>query len=295
MADLVFTDDYRQWILSIKTRIQAAQLKAAVAVNRELLELYWYLGEQMLEKQKTAKWGDGFLKQMSQDLLRDFPQIKGFSYRNLKYMRQWVRFWNGSTAIGQQAAAQLENSKGQQLAAQLPENAPQLVTQIPWGHNLVLLDKCQATSEALFYVQKTIQNNWSRAVLTHQIESGLHLREGQSVNNFEATLPKPASDLANQLLRDPYNFDFLTLTEQQRFETGSERIGDLLTQNPNEYIFRFDEDDDHSLSGRATLRPDKTAGGGVCEADTKNLQAAKRRRRGALKCAKSRNRRRVTL
>lgn len=129
-------------------------------------------------------------------------------------MRQWVRFWNGSTAIGQQAAAQLEDAKGQQLAAQLSENAPQLVTQIPWGHNLVLLDKCQATSEALFYVQKTIQNNWSRAVLTHQIESGLHLREGQSVNNFEATLPKPASDLANQLLRDPYNFDFLTLTEQ---------------------------------------------------------------------------------
>ena len=106
MADLVFTDDYRQWILSIKKRIQTAQLKAAVAVNRELLELYWYLGEQMLEKQKTAKWGDGLLEQMSRDLLSDFPQIKGFSRRNLFYIRKWVSFWSQPNAIVQQAAAQ---------------------------------------------------------------------------------------------------------------------------------------------------------------------------------------------
>lgn len=147
------------------------------------------------------------------DLLGDFPQIKGFSRRNLFYIRKWVRFWSQPNAIVQQAAAQ-SPAIVQQPAAQLLEPAPLLVSQIPWGHNMLLLDKCKSPAEALFYVQKTIQNNWSRAVLTHQIESGLHLREGQSVNNFEATLPKPASDLANQLLRDPYNFDFLTLTEQ---------------------------------------------------------------------------------
>lgn len=202
MTEIVRTDEYRQWLVSIKQRVQASQVKAAIAVNRELIELYWYLGEQILEKQQNATWGDGFLKQMSQDLLAEFPDMKGFSLRNLQRIRRWHQFWLGAKPAGQQAASRLA------------ENAPQLVAQIPWGHNGVILEKVADPAEAMFYVQKTIENNWSRAVLTHQIESGLHLREGQAVNNFATTLPKPESDLAKQLLRDPYNFDFLTLTEQ---------------------------------------------------------------------------------
>jgi len=116
--------------------------------------------------------------------------MKGFSLRNLKYMRQWFLFWS-------------ESSFGQQLVAQ-----------IPWGHNLVILGKVKGCDEALFYVNKTIQNNWSRSVLTHHIERNLFKREGKAVTNFEATLPAPQSDLARETLKDPYNFDFLTLTEK---------------------------------------------------------------------------------
>lgn len=149
-----------------------------------MLELYWFLGEQIIEKQKTANWGDGFLKQISHDLHEAFPSVKGFSYRNLKYMRQWVQFWSSDAEIGQQPVAQLESVAktviGQQVAAQITGNQPstrgianaaQLVSQIPWGHNLVLLHKFSNTADALFYVQKAIENSWSRSVLTHQIES----------------------------------------------------------------------------------------------------------------------------
>ncbi|MCO8122893.1 PDDEXK nuclease domain-containing protein [Stieleria sp. TO1_6] len=213
MSELAKSNEYRQWIISVKERIKASQIKAAVAVNVGLLELYWYLGEQILEKQKTAKWGDAFLKTMSEDLLREFPEIKGFSRRNLELIRQWFMFWNPAlsfTLPGQSQASQV----AQQPDSQMFTIAKQLVSQIPWGHNIVLMQKLDGPEEAYFYVQKTIENNWSRAVLTHQIESDLHLREGQAIHNFEATLPEPESDLARQLLRDPYNFDFLTLTER---------------------------------------------------------------------------------
>ena len=213
MGDLIPDDEYREWIVSIKRRVQSSQLKAAVAVNYAMLDLYWFLGEQIIERQETAKWGDGVLKQMSKDLTTEFPDLTGFSRRNLFYMRKWVRFWERSEEIVQQLAAS-SSIKVQQAAAQLPLTAKQLVSQIPWGHNMVLLDKLDDPPTALFYVQKTIENNWSRSVLTHQIESGLHLREGKAIDNFDATLPTPESDLARQLLRDPYNFDFLTLTKR---------------------------------------------------------------------------------
>ncbi len=210
--------DYRQWITSIKTRVQTARIKAAVAVNRELLELYWFLGAQILEKQESAKWGDGFLKQMSKDLLAEFPDLKGFSHRNLKSIRQWHLFWTDDSAIGKQAVSQL------------PANPSQLVSQIPWGHNILLIQKLKDRADAFFYVQKTIENNWSRSVLTHHIESQLHLREGKAITNFQTTLPEPESDLAQQLLRDPYNFDFLTLTQRHNERELENGLVDHLTK-----------------------------------------------------------------
>jgi predicted nuclease of restriction endonuclease-like (RecB) superfamily len=193
--------DYSAFIRDIKSKIQTAQIKASVSVNRELLQLYWEIAELIVEKQKCATWGDGFLVQMSKDLSEEFPHMKGFSHRNLKYMRQWYLFWNQSIAFGQQLVAQLENRQ-------------QAVAQIPWGHNLVILSKTESHDEALFYVQKTIENNWSRSVLTHQIEGGLFKREGKAITNFETTLPKPQSDLALQTIKDPYNFDFLTIRDK---------------------------------------------------------------------------------
>ncbi len=185
------TDDYKVFIQDIKQRIQTAQIKAAVAVNQELLRLYWDLAERIVAKQQEAAWGDGFLLQMSRDLQAEFPDMKGFSKRNLELMRQWYQFWSVEPAITQQ-----------------------VVTQIPWGHNLVIISKIKNAEEALFYIQKTLQNNWSRAVLTHQIESALYRRAGKAITNFQAALPAPHSDLARQTLQDPYNFDFLMLREK---------------------------------------------------------------------------------
>lgn len=134
-----------------------------MAVNRELLELYWFLGEQIVEKQQSAKWGEGFLEQSSKDLLDEFPEIKGFSHRNLKSIRQWYSFWTQRTAIGKQAVSQ-RGVKGKQLVSQLTANAAQAVSQIPWGHNILIIQKLRNPAAALFYIQKTIENSWSRAV-----------------------------------------------------------------------------------------------------------------------------------
>lgn len=192
MSDnLVKTNAYKTFIQEIKQRIQSAQIKAAVSVNQELLRLYWDLAERIVTKQQEAAWGDRFLVQMSQDLKIEFPEMKGFSRRNLEFMRQWYRFWEAESVI-----------------------AKQVVSQIPWGHNLVIIGKIKSIDEAMFYVQKTIQNNWSRSVLTHQIESRLYQREGKAITNFEATLPVPHSDLARQTIKDPYSFDFLMLRER---------------------------------------------------------------------------------
>lgn len=230
---LIRTADYVAFIRDIKRRIQAAQIKASVTVNQGLLRLYWELGERIVAKQLEAAWGDGFLTQMSRDLQAEFPDMKGFSKRNLEMMRQWFRFWSADTAIAKQAAsqsggvtiakqavAQLGGSPiGQQAVAQsgtaeIGQQPVGPIIQIPWGHNLAIISKTGDRNEALFYVRKTIENNWSRSVLTHQIESGLYGREGRAVTNFHSTLPEPQSDLAQQTLKDPYAFDFLMLRER---------------------------------------------------------------------------------
>jgi len=186
------TTDYLTFIHDIKQHIYRTQIKAAVAINQELLRLYWDLAERIVAKQQTTAWGDGFLAQLSRDLQVEFPDMKGFSLRNLKYMRQWYQFWvTEPIIIGQQ-----------------------VVAPIPWGHHILIIGKIKNITEAKFYIQKTIENNWSRAVLTHHIESNLYHRLGKAITNFQATLPTPHSDLAQQLLKDPYHFDFLRLREQ---------------------------------------------------------------------------------
>ena len=193
-SSLIQSTDYKHWLGELKAKVRQSQLKAAVAVNQELLKFYWELGADIVEKQKTATWGAGFLKQLSQDLMAEFPDMKGFSERNLKYIRQWFMFWTDDMSIGQQPVAQL--------------------TKIPWGHNLAIITKCTTLSEALYYVQNTITHGWSRSVLTHQIGSDLWQRDGKAITNFQTSLPPLQSDLAQQTLKDPYVFDFLTLTKE---------------------------------------------------------------------------------
>ncbi len=215
--------EYRTWLVTLKSRFQQVQLKAAVSVNTALLQFYWELGADIVSRQAEADWGSGFLKQLSADLMHDFPEIAGFSLRNLKYIRQWYAFYAESPAIGQQPVAQ---------------NAQQPVLPffgIPWGHHLAIITRCKQHDEALYYVQATQAHNWSRSVLVHQIESGLWQREGRAVTNFGDTLPVPHSDLAAQTLKDPYLFDFLSLTKEH-----SERELELgLTEHISQFLLEL--------------------------------------------------------
>lgn len=214
-SDLTTDKEYKVWLTEIKFRIRAVQIKAALSVNSELLRFYWSLGVDIAAKQTTAKWGDGLLSQLSRDLMAEFPEMKGFSLSNLKYIKQWYLFYTRSSVIGQQAVGQTIKPPVSPL--QQDEFVQQVVEQIsaiPWGHNIAIVAKCKDVAEAIYYVQNTLAHNWSRSVLVHQIESGFYQREGRSVTNFAVALPKPQSDLAKQALKDPYIFDFLSMTKE---------------------------------------------------------------------------------
>lgn len=219
MNSLKTNDEYKLWLIDIKSRIRQSQIKAAIRVNTELLSMYWDLGADIVQKQAHSKWGEGFLKQLSKDLTDEFPDMKGFSERNLLYIRTWYLFYNQQNLNPPQVVADLpdENTIVPQLVAQLPEtNRPSFIDEllsIPWGHNRLIITKCKEIDKALFYVRQTLENGWSRVVLEHQIELDLYNRKGKAVNNFTNTLPVVQSDLAKQLLKDPYNFDFLQLSE----------------------------------------------------------------------------------
>jgi predicted nuclease of restriction endonuclease-like (RecB) superfamily len=201
--------DYRAWLGELKTRFRQVQLKAAVAVNTALLQFYWDLGADMVTRQVQWNWGSGFLKQLSADLVSEFPEMKGFSASNLKYIRQWHLFWVVD-AISQQPVGRI----GQQAVAQFAKHPVSQIFAIPWGHNLAIIAKCKQHDEALYYVQATQTHGWSRSVLVHQIESGLYQREGKAVTNFAQTLPAAQSELAQQMLKDPYKFDFFSLSKE---------------------------------------------------------------------------------
>ena len=210
---------YKDWLIELKQKVRTAQLKAAVAVNTELIMLYWELGKMITEKQ-TA-WGSKFLEQLSQDLRTEFPDMQGFSERNLKYCRQFYQFYYPS--IGQQLVAQLEQPNQTNDTPQIvnPEDfntlfRQQPVAQIPWGHNILIFSKSKSADEAEFYAGQTLQNGWSRNVLSLQINANLFQRQGKAIHNFQNTLPEITSDLAHQMIKDPYQFDFLALTDNYK-------------------------------------------------------------------------------
>ena len=217
--------DFKSWVSQLKQDIRSAQIRAAIKVNTELLRLYWRMGAAICEKQKSASWGDGWLKELSRELMDEFPDMKGFSYRNLRYIRQWHEFYNQDLTIWQQAVAKLDNAIGQQAVAQLGEaNVQQVVAKInedvffsvPWGHHLYIISQCKDVDRAVFYLKKTVENGWSRAVLLNYLDTNLYERQGKAVNNFNRLLANPQSELAAQTLKDPYNFDFLTLDGEYR-------------------------------------------------------------------------------
>ncbi len=194
MSLIKYNTDYVNWVNELKGLIQKTQIKASLSVNIELLKLYWNIGKSISKKSKEEKWGTSIVEQLSKDLKSSFPKQHGFSRSNLFSMKKWFEFYSLSD---------LEVEKVQQL-----------VGQIPWGHNILIVTKAKNIDEAIFYVSKTLENNWSRTSLAFQIESNLHDRKGKAITNFHSTLPLPQSELAQESLKDPYKFDFLTLTEK---------------------------------------------------------------------------------
>ena len=191
--------EYQEWLNSIKQRIVSVRLRMALAANRELIEFYWELGALIAHRQTQSQWGDKLIAQLSTDLQKAFPDVKGLSASNLKYCLRFFQFY--------------ANEQGISAPADAP--APfglQPVDQMPWGHNIQIFTKCRSVAEARFYIEQALEQGWSRDVLALQLKSNLYGRAGKAVTNFSRTLPLPQSDLAQQTLKDPYTFDFMAMT-----------------------------------------------------------------------------------
>jgi len=194
--DMVRNIRFVDWISEIKKKVRISQIKAAVQVNSELLRLYWDIGKDIAERELEAEWGSGFYEAASKALKQEIPGLRGFSVTNLKYMKRFFSFYSRCT------------TNRQQLVDDLQE-----LFSVPWGHQILLISKCNSIEEAKFYIFKTITNGWSRAMLLNFLDAKLYLTQGKAVTNFSRLLPKEQSELAKETLKDPYNFDFLTLTE----------------------------------------------------------------------------------
>jgi len=211
---------YEEFVADLKTRIRTAQIKAALAVNSELISLYWEIGKGIVERQEKANWGDEILHRLSADLMKAFPEMKGFSRANLYRMRAFY------LAHREQA-----------------EFVAQAVRQIPWGHNIFIFEKIKFPDAQLWYIQQTIENGWSRNVLRHHIDTDLYRRQttAEKTTNFSLTLPPLQSELVEQTIKDEYIFDFLTLrrdAHERELERGLlERLRDFLLELGKGFAF----------------------------------------------------------
>ena len=264
--DMMTADEgYVQWMADIKQRFRQSQLKAAVRVNTAMLEFYWSMGRDIVEMRAESKWGSDFFNQLSLDLRTTFPNETGFSVTNLKYMKRWYAFYNERVIIRHQAGDELgavrDNHKSkelidvnrhqvgdeidaairQQLADQLEDDKkghqvgdqlemPEIFGRIPWRHHVQIISKCQSLDEALFYINKVVEEGWSRSRLEDQIAANLFGSQGTAVTNFSNTLPAPQSQLAKEILKDPYHFDFLSMNEEYEEKDLEEALVAKVTQ-----------------------------------------------------------------
>ena len=204
-------EGYAGWLADLKAQIHDAQQRAAQALNLELVVLYWKIGNAILERQDRQGWGAKVIDRLSQDLRSAFPEMQGFSVRNLKYMRAFALGWPDLQFV------------------------QQVLHKLPWGHNLVLLDKLPGPQTRKWYAAKAIEHNWSRNVLVMQIETRLLERSGKAATNFALTLPKPQSDLARESLKDPYRFDFLGLAD----EAQERAVENALVRHVTEFLLEL--------------------------------------------------------
>ena len=246
MSKITIDNNYRTWLGEIKTQIKASQIKASLRVNSELIKLYLYIGEKIWEIQKNSTYGDGIIAQVANDLKNEFPEMTGFSRSNIFTMRQlYVLYFQNNTNVQQLVGLSDQNENVQQPVglskniqskntiktnvAQVVQHfnsdeIPALIFSIPWGHHTTILRKIKNLNEAIFYIQKTVENNWSRSVLEYQIETNLYQRQGKAITNFKNVLPAIQSDLASALLKNPNN---------------NPTIGILLCKNKDNYEVEF--------------------------------------------------------
>lgn len=274
--DMMTADEgYVQWMADIKQRFRQSQIKAAVRVNTAMLEFYWSVGRDLVALRAEERWGAGVVKQFALDMRQAFPDETGFSYSNVKYMKQWYSFYyervtksqrpvdqighQAGDELGaairqqpadeksQQLAGQIENLKiGQQVADQFEENQksqqpadqlemPDVFGRIPWFHHVLIISKCQTLDEAIFYINKVTEEGWSRSRLESQIAANLFDSQGAAVTNFEHTLPAPQSQLAKEILKDPYHFGFLSMSEEYE----EKDLEDALVSNVTRFLMEL--------------------------------------------------------
>ena len=215
---IINDENYQKWICEIKELVHVSQLKAAVQVNTEMIRMYWHIGKEISDMHADAIWGTSFYKTMSQSLKEEFPSVNGFSVTNLKYMKRFFEFYKSDNANRQQVVDDLEK-----------------ICSIPWGHHILIMTKCENVEEALFYVRKTLENGWSRAMLLNFLDVNLYNSQGKAITNFDRQLPALQSDLAKEVIKDPYNFDFLTLRE--RYD--EKELKDALIEKVNNFLMEL--------------------------------------------------------
>lgn len=201
MAD----SDYLKWLSELKKRVRVAQLKAAISVNVEMLKFYWSLGEDICSNQNLHKWGANFMKRLSLDLRTEFPDVEGFSWSNLYKIRKWYLFYSSKSEILYQLGTKFK------VVNNAHNKIPEILLLVPWRHQTVIVSKCDTIQAAMFYLNKVIDGNMSRAELEYAIENQLYEHTGKAQNNFNITLPQPQNELASEIIKDPYKLDFLTL------------------------------------------------------------------------------------
>ncbi len=219
MLEMIDNISFKEWVGHLKQHIRQSQIKAAIKVNSELLHLYWEMGYELSKPRIESTYGSSFFSNLSKELMSEFPHMKGFSKRNLYLMRQWYLFYNQSNTIVQQVVAQSDS----------------FFFSVPWGHHCYIIARCKTPEEAIFYLNKTVENGWSRGMLLNFLDVNLYQAQRKSINNFSRYLPEPQSELAQETLKDPYNFDFLTLTEGYK----ERELEDALTNNITKFLLEL--------------------------------------------------------
>ena len=191
---------YYEWIEQIKSRYHSSQTSAAIKVNTEMLQFYWSLGRDIVAIKAEQKWGSKVVSQISLDLRTSFPNASGFSATNIKYAVRWYSFYSQLDVIGQRVVDQFE--------------MPVEFGKVPWGQHIEIISRCSSVEEALFYIEETIKNTWSRPVLKDKILSRLYVAQGKAINNFKEKLPMDFAQKATRILKDQYFFDFVQLPQE---------------------------------------------------------------------------------